>query len=368
MTQYDIGDDGKSILNLTINDVKIPRSGFVSLNFSEEIHNILPTCNLEVRMEQEHLKKFLEHGAEIKIKLTSSNKLVREVKFAIEQTKVEELPKYMYKINIDGIVQAPQYYIGDFKQEVFKDKSTVEVFGALKKVKPILKIDPTPDVQTWLRYNTTEKQFVDYLYNFAYKKDDLILIALNAKSELIVTSFNKIREKPPVKYSTYQEDADVRIKSFKQTANFDLFSYKFSPTRDNMIFKIPTCKIVKEVISKKSLFTKKEYDKILPYHPFEVLEDNMNTFDEYTIARRYNQVKRHNLHNYEISMELTSHNDFSEIELLQLIELYEKTEKEAKNSIISEGEYIICRIDFSFDSVNAPVVKVTAMRDFFIKG
>jgi hypothetical protein len=99
-----------------------------------------------------------------------------------------------------------------------------------------------------------------------------------------------------------------------------------------------------------------------------MLEDNMNTFEEYIIARRFNQVKRHNLHNYEIEMVLTTHNDFSSIELLQLIELYEKDEKSGHNTIIAEGEYIISKIHYSFHGDNVPIVKVNAIRDFFIKG
>jgi len=366
MSSTTIGNDGAGKLKINIDGNEIHMDEFKNMVVYEELHNIIPYAVFEFIVLEEKLPMFMKVDAKIEVKLIFHD-ISKRFKFSLRNFNFERHGKASYLVNVEALLDATNYYGNEFKQELFKDKKSYEVMGSLKNIETQIETDPTDDKQDWIRANTTEKQFMDYLYQYCYKPNDIILCGLKADGKLKVSSVKTILKKPFKIFTNNINNGDIFYADLKFKSKADILDVRLSPLRKVRWFQPPTHKILEGDISAKSLFTGRDYDVLYKYHPFPLMLDNMNTHENYCFTQKNNIVLRNRLEKYTVTLVIPQANKTFNFELLDLVKLKETTLTKNKPSIHIEGKYIVKKIVYYYNQSGFQKLEVTLMRDYFVK-
>jgi len=354
----------ETFIDLKINGFDVEAEMLESIRIVEEMHNVLPYCEIKLHTNQKDVfGKLLKIGSKIEFKWKHINK---SDKYDFYQTDVK-LHQYgrKYILTIKGVTYVPNYFQNSLgKQQFFKNKPTKKVFPSVSSVKVKMQIQgSTNDIQTWIRPgNYTDKNFIDYLYNYCFKDDDLILCAVNFKGELIIDNFNHIKGKGPKLISN--NEGDILFNGYDLERRVSVFDYKLSPLRTVRTFDVPIHKISEYSIPNVSMFTKQGYNEIKKYFPFKVLLNNMNTYPKYLYAYRYNNVLRKRLHFFELRLSLNTIG-FPDLNLMDLIKFKEYDAENKKPVPETSGKYMLTKRELIFDTSGLKSYFVTISRDFY---
>ena len=337
---------------------------FKSIKIKETLHNNLPECELELEITKKVLPYLIIIGSKIEFMYKYGDDKVK-YDFLLVSFDVTENNTF-YSMKIKGVVYAPDYFQTSFKQEFFKDKTSLDILKTISNVTPKVNLKGnTDDKQTWIRPNYTEKTFVDYLYNYSYIKDDLLLIALNFKNELIIDSIKNIKSKKPKIISNYDKKSITRFKDYSFQKRVSVFDYKLSPQRKVRNFDVIMHKINEYTLPSVSLFNGKTYTELKEYYPFKSLLNNMNTFDEYLYAFRYNQVFRERLNFFQIHLSLDV-KYYKKLELFDYITFKDFDDRSKEPIAVTSGEYIISEISQTFNIKGLVENNIVLSRDYFL--
>jgi len=352
-------------IEVIINGYPLSASEFKQIKISEKLHNDLPECELYIIVDQDKLKNFILIGSKIELKWnwgkTHKKYEFYQISFDLRQNR------NFYDMIIKGVIYAPTYFQKSFRQESFKDKTTSELFKEIKSIKPEVRIKgKTKDKQTWIRPNYTDKSWVDYLYNYSFiSEKDLVICGLNFEKKLIVDNLKNIQSQKPKIISNYDKKTVTRYFNYQFEKKTSILDYKLSPLRKVTTFDIPTHKITDYDLPNVSLFTGKSYNQLKEYYPFRALLNNMNTYEKYLYAYRFNQVFRQRLHFFEIHLDLDPL-FFSQLELMDYIDFRDYNDLTKKPIETTSGKYIISKITKTFSKKGLIEYKITLSRDYFL--
>ena len=353
-------------IKVKVDKYDLTNSEFRSLTIIEKLHNSIPLGRLEINCTPEILQHFITIGSKVEIEWKYQD-FTEKLEFMNIGFDFKQETNSEYHISIDLALNVPDYFQKSFAQKSFPKKTFKDVIATIKTVKPKIEIKGnTNDKQTWIRPNYTDKNFVDYLYDYCYLKNDLILLALNRKKELVINNFKNIKSKKPLKISNMKKE-DIRYSSYSFSKQPSVLDYKLSPLRKVRIFRLPIHKIDVLDISPNSIFTEKVYDQLKPYNDFKIKVDNMNTYPEYLFSNRTNQVKRKRLEFFKLNLTLEK-TMFYKIELLDYVEFKEKTFRSHRMQTVLAGNYIVGEKSFTITKNGLTEHNVVLYRDYFIEG
>ena len=351
---------------IKINGEELPSIYFKSLKIVSSINLTLPTCILEINCEVERFNRFMEMDTLIEINFKYLDSYIFDYNFLVKNFDVKQTDSSASGV-FSGILNIPGYIQG-LKQEFFKEKSTKKVFAAFTGVTPDVQYKEEDDIQTWLRYNITEKEFAEYLYKHTYINNDMVLgyISLDKKMILRKTS-DILKDKIVV---SNDDKCDIAIDdNWSYKTNFDIISYKLSPTRTMQFYDVISHEINTNVLDNKSFFTKKKYNKMLTYKPFRTLIDCRNTYNDYLFSNRKNLIQRRNLHNYEISFMCQQGTPVYALDKLDVcsgIKFHAIDKVSGRINKVINGLYIVTKRVFKLED-DTISLNFTASRDYFNK-
>jgi len=368
---YVLSNDENFQNKITINNLKIEKIEFKSIGISYKLHpENLPYASIHLTLTYDRLSKIMFQGAPVEVDIAANDRYIKKMFFQISSFIFTKNEVGMFNVTLNCLVDLTDFFQNDFKQEAFKEKSALEVMSELKNIEfvDLTTKGASDDMQTWLRYNITEKKFLEYLYDYIYFDNDLSLGFISPEKKFKINTFSNILKQKPLKITNMKskKSDEIQFTNFIFSGNFDIYSYKLSPERKAQNFQIPTHQIIAEDIPTNSLFTGEPYDKV-PYYPYKVLNDNMNTHEKYNYSRRFNISLRNKLETFDLEITLDNLSDFTKIELLKLIEFEDITKKSLEHSLAIEGNYIITGIEMSISNKGFEKFVISCSRDFYIK-
>jgi len=370
MDKYVLSNDENFQNKLTINSLPIEKAEFRSIEINYKIHpENLPFALIHLNLTYDRLVKLMHQGAPIEVDIAANDRYIKKMYFQISSFVFTKNEVGMFDVSLNCIADLSDFFQNDFKQEAFKDMSALEVMGELKNItfENLSELDASSDVQTWLRYNITEKKFLEYLYDYIYIENELSLGYISPEKKFCFDVFSNILKQKAIKLTNKKEkDDEIKYTKYIFSSNFDIYSYKFSPERKSQTFQIPTHQIVSEELPLQSLFTGESYEK-LPYYPYGVLYDNMNTHEKYNYSRRFNMSFRNKIESFNLDITLDNLQNFNDIELLKLIEFEDITQKSLEHTLSIEGNYIIVGIEMKISLKGFEKFNIHCVRDYYIK-
>jgi hypothetical protein len=353
-------------IDLEINGELIESDNFDGITIINSINLTIPTAIIKLKLVTNKLKNYLSQASKLSVKIKYSDKFISKYEFFIQNIDLTK-QGYLYAGNLSCILYVPSYIQG-LKQDYFEEKSSKKVFDSIDGVDVKVMYEDEDDIQTWLRYNITQKEFCEYIYKHTFIKDDLVLGAILPDKTMKLRKVSKIiLDKKKVDNT---DKADINISQYSFRTNFDIISYKLSPTRIIQFFDVLDHQINTKYLDNKSFITKKEYNEMLTYKPNRIFLDCKNTFDDYLFTYQKNMIQRRMLNNYEIEFSTNYQKVLYSDDDLNVLDGIDFKYFESDRGLIDKtlaGIYIITKrvIDIKGGSITQTY---TASRDFYNKG
>jgi len=261
--------NNKASLEVLIKDKFLSSDNFNSLKIVSSIDLMIPYCILSINLKNNEMGDYMVTHEVITIKY-KNQKHIFKYEFLIQSFDLNQIGPDNYTLVLNCLLNIPDYFQG-LKQEFFENKSSKFVFGKIKGLEPDIQIKESDDTQTWLRYNTSEKEFIEYLYKHTYIKDDLVLGAITLDKKLRIRSVNDIMKDNISCGLSLDDVKNVAIDTFSFRTNYDVMSMKLSPTRKMQFFDVVDHKIKTKTLENISFMSKKNYNNLKEYRPYKIL-------------------------------------------------------------------------------------------------
>ena len=336
--------NGQVFLKLKLGDLEINNNIFKKLVILQEADFVIPTFELTLLMFDMSLISFLsETNIPLKIGIGTNETNVKTYKIRIlNYDVIRENSRFNFKIS--GIFDFKDF-INNVEIKSYKNLTSDQVLKQFKTVKPIIEYKGN-DKQTWIKHNTSEKEFAQKIVQHAFtNNDDLLLASLNIKD----TSLRVISIKEALKKEhkflfddNFFVPKDKKILFNKMTVNSDngIWQYILNEGRSLPVFNNITFNLDLYEQNTKSIKNQKNYNKVQKNRNFYTEIDNGNTHKNYFQAFINQFSFKTNLFSKNVYIEIDRY--FFDEDKLQVLDTVKLLPNErTKISDTLKGKYIL---------------------------
>ena len=293
----------KFVIDLKIGGFEINNFDlFQSLVIEQHSGGILPSFELVLSLPDTKIMKEFKINKLITIGFGKTDADLRYYKFRLVNFSSTLVDDNGFTIFLSGIADVLDY-IFNTKIEVFNDKASYQTLkGGVSSLTP--KIEYTDScIQHWIRYNISEKQFVENVLERTFIPNSYPIFGLNIEKKLFVYDAKKQFAKSPkvtFKHQDVQSDTIVGFESMSIESNNVLQNF-MSSGKELISLEPKNWKRKTHKTNLNSLNGKNYYDKTLnTKYTTEI--DSYNTHSKYFDAKVNNYSKWNQLQMYKVNL------------------------------------------------------------------
>jgi len=292
----------KFVIDLKIGGFEINNFDlFQSLVIEQHSGGILPSFELVLSLPDTKIMKEFKINKLITIGFGKTDAELRYYKFRLVNFSSTLVDDNGFTIFLSGVSDVLDY-IFNTKIEVFDNKASYQALqGGVTLDKKIEYTDSC--IQHWIKYNISEKQFVEDVLERTYIPNSYPIFGLNIEKKLLVYDAKKQFAKGPkvtFKHQDVQSDTIVGFESMSIESNNVLQNF-MSSGKELISLEPKNWKRITHKTDLKSLNGKNYYDKKLnTKYATEI--DSYNTHPMYFDAKVTNYAKWNQLQMYKVNL------------------------------------------------------------------